>query len=348
MRLQIHRDSDHSSVWNTALGVVCLLAGPFATYLMLDMTREWWHMRWWVQVDATLVRTDLIVHRGARTRTTDTLAVKYNYAYKGRQYSGTRFGLGQTLSRDEGPNVALARQLKPGQRLEAWVNPRDPADAVLLRDFGWRWALFLFLGAHVALSSAYFLFRPAQKVATGPMIAPLPRRWTLCLLTVVWNITVWPLLSVALAGGAYAGFWLALLMILMAFAGQCLAWYTWSVFHRRWKLHWPMLEYVREGTTLSTARIHFDPPFHARAGEPDANHARLTARQVVYVKEGNKERLKDEWTGPMGSVCLQSGDRSADFSAALPDWPVGGARRPAYWDLDLQIAGTTFTYRLMH
>ena len=137
-------------------GLIFLLAG-LAPMLGLIPWFSWYEMRDWRETKATL------------TQTSDQLT--YEYDWEGHHF------MQNTYSADDGEDQTSPGKAKflaghkPGEVVTAYVNPADPAEAVIMRDIDWEShkddlmfggifiAVFGLVGAGCAGSGFYMLIR---------------------------------------------------------------------------------------------------------------------------------------------------------------------------------------------
>lgn len=135
------------------LGVLSLLMGlGIFLFMVLPVLDDWHDARDWEPVEATLLRVALETHPGS-DRTTYEAVARYRYRYGGRERTGDRVAIASGGDNIGGFQENLYRQLEQararGETVTAWVNPLDPAEAVLNRDL--RFELILVYLLFVAL-----------------------------------------------------------------------------------------------------------------------------------------------------------------------------------------------------
>lgn len=127
--------------------LILLFSLPFAgvgigilLFSVIPSLYEWQQMKSWPRVNATLLDAGLSTNRGEDSDTYRATA-RYQYLYLGTNYTGERVAI-----MDGSDNIGhfqeqLATQLelawRAGIPVSAWVNPDNPADAVLNRDMRW-------------------------------------------------------------------------------------------------------------------------------------------------------------------------------------------------------------------
>lgn len=97
-------------------------------------------MKSWPQVNARLLEAKLEIDNSGKSSTFSASA-RYVYQYRDKHYTGTRVGImeGSDNIGDFQRNLGyeLEEALRKQQPVPAWVNPDNPADAVLNRDAHW-------------------------------------------------------------------------------------------------------------------------------------------------------------------------------------------------------------------
>ncbi len=131
---------------NFALGVGCLalFALPFAGFgaFMTGMAvRELWQwraMQSWVETPATLIEADLKETHDGDGGSTDQVTARYRYEFRGKAYQGDRVSLHGGSDNIGSYQRDRARELERieagAKRLPCYVDPANPAQAVLFRD----------------------------------------------------------------------------------------------------------------------------------------------------------------------------------------------------------------------
>lgn len=112
----------------------------FLLLSILPSLQEWQQMASWPQVEAQLQHAKLEHNRGDDSDTYEAVA-RYTYTYNGRSYHSSRVAIMSGSDNIGDFQQRLAAQLEADWRAQrtvpAWVNPDDPADAVLNRDMRW-------------------------------------------------------------------------------------------------------------------------------------------------------------------------------------------------------------------
>ena len=88
----------------------------------------------WTPVEATVVSSGVRSHRGDDS-TTYSVNILYRYVVDGRELRSNRYGFMGGSSSGYGGKYEIVRAYPPGRSFTAYVNPDDPADAVIERGF---------------------------------------------------------------------------------------------------------------------------------------------------------------------------------------------------------------------
>ena len=144
----------------------------------LPMWQNWQRMQDWQPGNARLLSFS-----GAENET----RVQYSYEYRGVSYSGNAVGVSEVKD-NIGPwqrdmQAYLGRIKRSGDNLPIWVNPLDPAQAVIDRDM--RWGLFALASGFcsifilIGLGVIYASFRGVNKMQARrrPSLWDMRKRW---------------------------------------------------------------------------------------------------------------------------------------------------------------------------
>ena len=126
------------------LGCLVLFALPFAgvgvfmAYLIGAAFMDWSSMRSREEVPAEIVSVNRWVSRDSDSNSTEAQAT-YRYQYLGRSFTGTRVSLHKGSDSIGGFQEDTYRELLShrGSTFRCFVNPANPAEAVLYRDLRW-------------------------------------------------------------------------------------------------------------------------------------------------------------------------------------------------------------------
>lgn len=207
-------------------GIPFLAMGIFAGILpAAEIVGGWHKARNWQPVPAKIIHTFLDTRRNKKT-TTYRVSARYEYTYQDRSYIATRIGFGD----GDADNIgtwhedwhAYLQQLKSdGQSIGVWVNPNNPAEAVIERSI--RWPLLLFtmpfaiLFTAVGLAAFLVLWKtlhaPAGQLnkpalADNPQIIRSDARVTalsMGMFAFFWNVLAFPIAGLLLVDGRPLG-----------------------------------------------------------------------------------------------------------------------------------------------
>lgn len=153
------------------LGGLCLLTGPaIFLFLVLPILNDWHAAKHWEPVPATLLSVELKT-RATRDGPAYEVVARYRYRYGGRERIGERVSLAPGGDGIGDFQRRLAEELERaearGDPVAVYVNPADPAEAVINRDL--RYGL---LGTYLL----FVLLLPV--VGTGLLVAARSERVT--------------------------------------------------------------------------------------------------------------------------------------------------------------------------
>lgn len=142
------------------LGGIMVAIGWFATKtLVWNPMSSYFSARSWQQVSCTIQESRLGRATGPKRDGRESrVEVTYTYSLRGKEYSSSRYDLlgAYTTTGQREKREILARYPK-GARTPCWVNPENPREAVLNRDFS----------ADYLVGSLFSLFIPAGLSAIG-------------------------------------------------------------------------------------------------------------------------------------------------------------------------------------
>jgi hypothetical protein len=112
----------------------CGLTGVFVAMLGRSLYRTWDARQRYVPVAATVLRSAVKSGSGSEGGTTYGYGIRYRYDVNGATYESDRYVFGGSRSSGGYRHAAeLTRQHPVGSRLTAYVDPRNPAEAVVSR-----------------------------------------------------------------------------------------------------------------------------------------------------------------------------------------------------------------------
>jgi len=162
--------------WLLPIGaVLCAIGLALAVWQVAPTLVEWARARSWVPVEATLLSVDLDRSYGARRPTTHEVRARYRYAVDGRTYEADRVALDRGKDNvgdyQTRMHAWLEEQARRMRTVTAWVDPADPAQAILDRDMRWGLLAFkaVFAGVFLGVGSLFVLaaLRPPPSVPSA-------------------------------------------------------------------------------------------------------------------------------------------------------------------------------------
>ncbi|WP_428000622.1 DUF3592 domain-containing protein [Acidovorax sp.] len=210
--------------------VLALFGLPFAAaglgLLLLSVLPtlvDWSTMQGWQPVQATLASAETVASRGSKS-TTYSVKAEYQYRVAGQEYTGRRVAIGSGSDNVGEFQKELGTRLEEAQRsgtpVQAWVNPDNPAEAVLDRSLRLGMLAFKLVFALVfggaGLGIMLFAWRIRSVLSSDERVAGRALearpwesraewkdnrirarrrigRWVLWVLALVWNLVAFPM-----------------------------------------------------------------------------------------------------------------------------------------------------------
>jgi len=283
----------------TGWGCISLFALPFAAVGIFMTAGLWKNVREsreiisdWAIVPAVIESAELKTARGSKGGTTYNAVGAFSYVYEGRTHRSERVSLS-----DGGDNVSDFQQklyhrmnaaLKSGGKLDCYVNPADPAQAVLNAEWRPEMALFhaafglLFGGFGLSVLSGivvtFFVWTREQRFRrlypqepwlwrdawqTPVLQARLGARMVAAIAVLVWvNAVTWPLWSAVRPAWTADGGFKWMLSVVLALVVVVSAFCVRAIIHAR----------KYRGARLDVGSLPLRPgaPFEARLYLPQA------------------------------------------------------------------------------
>ncbi len=129
-----------------AVASACLALSLWSTWRVAGLTHDVWRARHWVMVQANVLHVSSAATRDPRRLGYFPTRIKYRYTYGGRQYEAGRLVFteetAETADIWDGRWLAAVTDFiedtrREGRPLPVFINPADPADAVVFRDMVW-------------------------------------------------------------------------------------------------------------------------------------------------------------------------------------------------------------------
>lgn len=112
------------------------VGGAVMTYfLLVRPVLQVWAARDWPAVRCEVVASEVRSHRGSKGETTYSVHIRYRYSFGGSVLESDRYDFLGGSSSGRAGKVAIVNRYPPGSVAICYVNPRDPAEAVLERGF---------------------------------------------------------------------------------------------------------------------------------------------------------------------------------------------------------------------
>jgi len=122
--------------WMALFFTVFLLVGGLTTYLLfvrpiMSIQRA----RSWQSVPCHVISSRVQSHHGSKGGTTYNVDILYAYTVDGKEYRSNRYDFMGGSSSGYSGKDAIVRRYGPGTTAKCFIDPRDPTQAVLQRDF---------------------------------------------------------------------------------------------------------------------------------------------------------------------------------------------------------------------
>ncbi len=297
--------------------------GAFAGWIIAGMVGENHKSADWVVVKATVQSAELRSNRG-RKSTTYEAAGSYRYQFGGQEYTGTQLGLSSLGGADnigdwqEDMAGFLKEAMEKRQPISVYVNPENPAQAVIDRDLRWGFIAFLgvfaviFGGVGIGAIAAFFGIwagaletgtakkgdRPAKRPAAAPNAGKaIAAKGTglgfLWLFAILWNAISMPAAFIAVPELWNDGEWAGLLILIFPLIGALLLWgviaQSFQLLRRGKPTLWLRPESPTTGEPFEGAAVF------ARGVGPGSE---FVARLVLSKKtaSGNSTETSEEWS----------------------------------------------------
>jgi hypothetical protein len=148
------------------------LAGVFTFWLLaVRPVLKAVEARSWVESPAEIVSSAVEAHSGSKGGSTYNVAMAFDYTHLGRTYRGNHYDFETGSSSGRDAKQAIVDRFPAGARTTCWVNPKDPAEAVIDRNLGWwiLWGLFPLPFLGVGLGGLVFVIA-AMRGRRAPVV----------------------------------------------------------------------------------------------------------------------------------------------------------------------------------
>lgn len=153
-------------------GIFVAVGVGVVLFLLVPTLLTAWQAKDWTPVRAQLISTALQISHGSKGGTTSRVVARYRYVIAGQAYESERVGLigGSDNIGDwqAETHARLRRALEGDGRITVYVNPDDPAEAII--DRSPRWGQIALIGVFALVFSGFglgfmFLFRRSASEA---------------------------------------------------------------------------------------------------------------------------------------------------------------------------------------
>lgn len=206
------------------LRIVLLMPLWLSIWLFLAPFYVWWATNNWVPVDAVVTYSQVLSKPVRRGGPLTKLVTHYSYSYQGQNYLGYRSGLDRVDAYDSSDRDWKQERVRTvGTKLTAYVNPKNPANSLVFREFRWG-ALGRGLGFVLVWGLSWWTFfgRRAQDDIAQESSQFVSRRMVVVFNAIGWLslAAVWP----RLIHGWSPAWW----MVIFPVAGLYLAYLRWQ------------------------------------------------------------------------------------------------------------------------
>ena len=127
--------SKAGSWWLAGMGVTLALAGALFTALLWVSYQRAMTTRSWAETPCTIVSSQVIPERATPNSPTRwRVVVKYQYLFAGQTHQSSRIRRADGTTGDESKAQRTREKYTPGTQAVCWVNPEQPAFAILQHD----------------------------------------------------------------------------------------------------------------------------------------------------------------------------------------------------------------------
>lgn len=114
-------------------GIFMLAGGGVFFGLTIWPVMQWQAAQAWVETPCRVVSSEVAEHDGDST--TYSINVIFEYSHEGRLYTGNRYDFVTGSSSGYAPKARVVEQYPPGGKTVCYVNPDDPTDSVINRNW---------------------------------------------------------------------------------------------------------------------------------------------------------------------------------------------------------------------
>ncbi len=123
-----------------------LILGAALLFISVRPIYHYYYGDYSIPVLATVVNTREIKNTNSGGQTYRSFVINYTYEYDGKSYLSNRYRYSHDTPRD-------VLQYKPGDTLQAFVNPEHPSQAVIVNEYTWTNIIGCILGLSLVVGS---------------------------------------------------------------------------------------------------------------------------------------------------------------------------------------------------
>lgn len=123
--------------------VFCAVGSVLFYFLSALPLQGWMDARQWASVPCTIVRSDVDSHH-SDDGTTYSVDIAYRYTWDGETYTGEAYNFFSGSSSGRSYKEAIVNEYPVDSTRECFVNPENPGEAVLNRDFNFTYLIGVF------------------------------------------------------------------------------------------------------------------------------------------------------------------------------------------------------------
>ncbi len=150
------------------LGLFTLFGLGFAGFGFGLPAARMWRSRGWIETPCEILESSVAAHSDSDS-TTYSVEISYRYEVGGEVYVSDRYGVSRISSSGRAGKQRIVSALPAGTRTHCYVDPADPSQAILRRQWQGEWVFGLFGGVFAGLGIAGFAFarRRGNAIATS-------------------------------------------------------------------------------------------------------------------------------------------------------------------------------------
>ncbi|WP_241175232.1 DUF3592 domain-containing protein [Natronolimnobius sp. AArcel1] len=118
-----------------------------------------------IEVDATILETDIDRRSSSNSGTSYYPDVEFEYEYEGETYISSNIDAASSRAGDSSRSAAqsVLDEYPEGEEVTVYLDPSEPDEAFLENDRSYAPLLFVLAGAAIAIAGAVYLFRTVRE-----------------------------------------------------------------------------------------------------------------------------------------------------------------------------------------